>query len=439
LLKTFAALLLATSFISPLAAAEPDWDELRATIRTELAEKKMPGAAVAVVMNDRVVFAEGFGVADIRTNAPVTPSTRFRIGSIAKHFTASAIVATSQDQNPAITLDAPLRTWLPDLPPRLGATTFDQLLSHRSGMVDRLSELKLSDDDFFTQPSTIFSYSSPGYALAGRAAAAASKMPFEELVAARVFKPLGMTATSYDAAPGDAIGYRVRKGRARVAPVLSNPVYRPAGLLYSNANDLARYAVAFMSGAIPSSLTSELATERAIVPGDRRRYGYGTMLVDENGDRAVFHMGDEYGSSAYLKMVPEKHCAVIVLTNAPGRMFKTMDAALRLAGGVKTFEEPKQPEMPLTAADAAAFAGRYDNYQWLEVIRKGDRALFGPWLPWFARWLPLRREVVKYSDDTYGIVGTSISTEPLRVHLVRDGEGRIEYLMLMGRAFKRRA
>lgn len=192
-------------FLSKALLAQ-DWNELRQSVKDELAKMKAPGAAVAVIQDGKVVFAEGFGFADVAAKTPVTPQTRFRIGSLAKMFTAAAILS-----EPRVKLDAPVSAYLSDLPPRIGALTFEQLLTHRGGLVDRLSDEKPSDADVMTAPDRLFSYSSLGYGIAGRAAASAAGVPFEEFLTKTLFEKLAMFATSFSADPARvAAGYQLK-------------------------------------------------------------------------------------------------------------------------------------------------------------------------------------------------------------------------------------
>lgn len=422
LLSLFLAFFLAHSL------AAQDWNELRQVVREELAAMKAPGAAIAVIQDNKVVFAEGFGFANLAANVPVTPQTRFRIGSLAKMFTAAAILS-----EPRLKLDVPVRTYVPDLPPRIGEATLDQLLSHQAGLVDRLNEVKLSEDDLVTSPGRFFSYSSLGYSIAGRAASSVTGVPFDEFLG-RTFAQYGMSATSFEAGALDAVGYRKKKERAVKTEYLQKPDYHPAGFLHSNLEDLSKFAIAFMSGEL--TVAQEMAKTRATVINDARRYGYGAMLIEEGGELAVFHNGDEPGGSSMLKMYPAKKAAVIVLTNLMGRLPKSTATALRLASGVTVPEPEKEPYEPIKRADARRLAGFYQNYTGIVVKPKG---IIKPALPWFAAWLPFSRKLVSFGGDQFGIAGTTLGPEPLKFTAVRGDNGEVEFLFLQGRLFKKKA
>lgn len=399
----------------------------------------MPGAAVVVIADNQVVFSEGFGLADVTSKTAVTPKTRFRIGSLVKMLTAASIVSLALETEPKIALQSPVGLHLPDLPERLGALTFDQLMRHQAGLVDRIGAQPLTAKDFMTEPERIFSYSSPGYGLAGHAAAAAIELPFEELLAHTLLKKLGMDSTGYAPSPAtDAVGYRAREGRAVRTAFMNRPGLEPAGFAWSTAEDLSRFALAFMGGALDPRVVAAMSAPRAFVPGETRRYGYGALIDLQGDDTVIYHMGDEPGGSSFLKMVPAKKCAAIVLTNLMGRMPESMDAALRLAGDVKAVENDNAEGTALTESDIAELVGEYDNASGLRISRKGRSAILSPPLPWYLGWLPLKRELVKYGPDRYGIVvPPSVSPEPIRIAAVRSEGGEIDYLFIRGRAYKR--
>ena len=138
----------------------------------ELRSSKTPGAAVAVVTGDRVVFSHGYGVASVETGTPVSPDMLFRLGSTTKMFTASAVVGLSLEGK--IDLNAPISRYIAELDETIGKLTANQLLSHTSGLHDEAPMFGSHDEaalgkgihawkaDFlFAAPGRIYSYSSP--------------------------------------------------------------------------------------------------------------------------------------------------------------------------------------------------------------------------------------------------------------------------------------
>ncbi len=155
-----------------------DYVELERIIEAELKTNKTPGAAVAIVVGDKIVYAKGFGLTSAESGNPVNADTLFRMGSTTKMFTAAALVTLADVGK--IKLDAPIGNYVKSLPPKIAALTAHQLLSQSSGLRD-FASLATTDDDgglkqnimawkedvFFTEPNKIYSYSSPNYWLAG--------------------------------------------------------------------------------------------------------------------------------------------------------------------------------------------------------------------------------------------------------------------------------
>jgi CubicO group peptidase (beta-lactamase class C family) len=156
-----------------------DFSQLEKVALEELKQTNTPGAAVAVVSGDRLVFAKGFGTANIETGAPITPDMLFRVGSITKMFTAAVLVTLAEDKQ--INLDEPIGKYVKELNPKLSVVTAHQLMSHTAGMTDESPSdygshddsalaayvRSLKEDHFFTEPGRIFSYSNPGFDVAG--------------------------------------------------------------------------------------------------------------------------------------------------------------------------------------------------------------------------------------------------------------------------------
>ena len=169
----------------------------------ELQATHTPGAAVAVVLGDRTIFSHAYGVASVETGAPLTTDMLFRLGSTTKMFTAAAVVGLALEGR--IDLNAPVSRYISGLDQAIGRLTANQLLSHTSGLHDEAPMFGSHDEtalgngihawkaDFlFDPPGRIYSYSNPGYWLAGYLAETVSGKPYADVIAARVFGPLEM-------------------------------------------------------------------------------------------------------------------------------------------------------------------------------------------------------------------------------------------------------
>jgi CubicO group peptidase (beta-lactamase class C family) len=243
-----------------------DFTQLEKVAFQELKETNTPGAAVGVVSGGRLVFAKGFGVANIETGTAVTPDTLFRIGSVTKMFTAAVLVTLAEERQ--IGLHERIGKYVKGLNLRLSRITAHQLMSHTAGITDESPSdygshddralaayvKSLKEDHFFTQPGEIFSYSNPGFDVAGFLIEELGGKPYADLMSERLFKPLGMNATTFR--PTMAMTYPLSQGHdafEQVKPTVIRPFGDnvagwPDGFMFSSVNDLARFALAFMDG-----------------------------------------------------------------------------------------------------------------------------------------------------------------------------------------------
>ena len=152
-MKNFCSAFLLILFATSIFAQSPDkttdfsktdFSKIEETALAELKEKRAAGAAIAIVSNDQIVFAKGFGTANIETNQPVTPDMLFQIGSITKTFTALAITSFAADGK--LKLDVPIGNHAKGLSPKLSKVSLSQLLSHTAGIIDEPDEYGAQDE-----------------------------------------------------------------------------------------------------------------------------------------------------------------------------------------------------------------------------------------------------------------------------------------------------
>ena len=400
--------------LSPRAGAQPLTDDpfakAEAAIRAEMAKAGIPGAAVAVVVGDTVVWARGFGVANAETGAPVTPDTLFQIGSVTKSFTAAALL-TAASQG-AIALDKPVATYVSGLTPCVGAPTLTQLLSHTGGIIDEPDEFGPQGEEglgayqrtwtneyCLLPPGRAFSYSNSGFSLAGLALQEVDKKPFADVMRARVLAPLGMTRTTFRPMEAMtwplAVGHRkAKEGKFEVVRPLANDARLwPAGTLYSSANEMARFVMALMNDGkvdgkqvLPAGVATKMRVEAARIPTTGERYGQGLFL---NTDGAG-HGGTMTGYVAQYSVDPDNHVGVVVLTNGDNANPAPIAAAVRPAAiAIAGKREPvvvdgggtspvvdiggTAPAASLSPALAEGYVGRYSNPRRfsVEVTRSG--------------------------------------------------------------------
>ncbi|MET0645992.1 MAG: serine hydrolase domain-containing protein [Pyrinomonadaceae bacterium] len=426
-----------------------DFTELHKAVEAELKAGHTPGAAVAVVSGDRVVYARGFGVTSAEEGgAAVTPDTLFRMGSTTKMLTAAALVTLASEGK--IRLDAPIGNFVKNLPPRVAALTAHQLLSQSSGLRD-FAPAVTSDDDaalaknirawnddvFFTEPNKIYSYSSPNYWLAGFVVEELTGKVYADAMRDLVFKPLGMGRTTLRPLEAMthplALGHNVQQGSAVVIRPISNNVAKyPGGSVYSSVSELARFAVAMMNGgrlegrpALPPLVVEELPKPQFYLPGEERAfYGYGLLGFESGGVKTVSHGGVSSGYGSTIMFAPEHKLAVIVLTNRNGETLpRTRQLAMRLALPLKPdpAEQPK-PQAP-GADELKRYTGKYAHapQTWEVFVKEGKL---------FLKEDGKEFELTKLGRDRYGY-------EQGEVLFVPDERGAIGHIFMGLYAAKR--
>jgi len=400
--RVFAVILLLLALWPAAADEKVDWSQVEKVALDELKTTNTPGGAIAVTRGDRVLYAKGFGVASIETGAPVTPDMLFRLGSTTKMFTAAALVLLAEQGK--LDLHAPIGRYLQGLHPKVAQVTGHQLLSHTSGILDEAPMFGLHDDSalrsvvrswkethFFTEPGSIFSYSNPGYWLAGFLIEVVGGKPFADQVAEGVLQPLGMTRSTFR--PLVAMTYPLSQGHdgppaGKGAPVVIRPIADnsaswPAGSLYSSASELARFAIAFLNDGMldgqqvlaPAAM-ARLSTPRAGVPGQDSNYGYGLMLSRSRGVRWIEHGGSRLGTGSLLRMTPEHRVAVITVANRSGaNLSRTSEKAVELLLPLEPRPAQKPPAAaPIAGAEMTQYAGLYANgAQSVELLVKDGK------------------------------------------------------------------
>lgn len=410
--RTSCVLLLLVTFVAHVVGKTPtktsqlsppdiDFSELDKLVPTELKDRNTPGAVIEIVMGDRVVYQKAFGVSNVETNAPMQTDMLFRLGSTTKMMTAAALV-TLAGQN-KIRLDEPIGNRVKGLSPRVAQATPTNLLSNSAGVRDFAAPFVSNDDEalakmvrswkddvFFGNAGDIYSYSSAGFWLSGMVLEEIMGKPYADSMSEVLFKPLGMERTTLR--PLLAMTYPLANGHAIengkptiIRPFFNNVAMWPAGSVFSNANDLSRWVIAFLNEGrldgkqvLPASLPAQMATPRIPVPGETdSHYAYGLTTFKFKGVQFVGHGGFSRGYGSMIQMVPEKKFAVIVLTNKSGEtMRKSLNKAMEIALGLKDDGTTKQePISPLTKAEMNDYVGSYSHAPQLWEVSIKDEKL----------------------------------------------------------------
>jgi CubicO group peptidase (beta-lactamase class C family) len=445
-------LLLWVAFAQQPQSPKPDFGELEKVALAELAETNTPGAAVGVVSGDRLVFAKGFGVSNVETGAPVTPDMLFRLGSTTKMFTAAALVTLAEEGK--LKLDEPIGKHAKGLSEKIAGLTAHQLLSHTAGLKDDAQMFgrhddealaatvrALKDDFLFAAPGRIYSYSNPGYWLAGYLIEVAGGKPYADVLDERLFKPIGMRRTTLR--PTMAMTWPLAQGhdvsgrdKPRVVrPFADNAGNWPAGSIFSSVNDLSRFVIAFMNGGqiegkqvLSPSLIKQLSSPQADQPGSEWKYGYGLGIGKNRGVRMVEHGGARSGYGSLIRMAPDHHFAVIILVNrSGGSLSKTAEKAMELMLPLEAKVESKPKPVAMTEAEMARCVGVYgvqpNRY---EIAIKDGKLVI--------KWTDIEAQVTKLGESRFSATGPS---QTIEFALVPGADGKGEFMFLYGRAFSR--
>ena len=428
----------------PFAQA-PDFSRLDAVAKQELEDSGVPGAAIAVVSGGRVVYVKAYGVASVESGAAMTPDRLFRLGSTTKMFTAAAL-ATLADKG-LVDLRKPVGDYIRGLHPSIGRVTGHQLLSHTSGLLDEApmfgsddegallqGALSWKEDRFFTEPGRIYSYSNPGYWLAGTLIEAVGGKRYADLMHETLFAPLGMTRTTLRPTMAMtfplAQGHGVVQGRASIVrPAANNAASWPAGSIFSNVLDLSRFVMAFVGGgtlegkpALSPAVIGMLSTPATKIPGADSEYGYGLNIGTYRGVRLIQHGGSRSGYGSTIRMIPEKRFGVIVLANRTGASLpRTAEQAMELVLALPPAprETPPAPS-PMTEQDMTPYVGVYSQgARRMEIVVRDGRL------------------VLRQGTRETELSRTDLHRFAPNLFFVAAPDGRIEYVHSGGRSWKK--
>ena len=342
--KNLLFVLIAIAFLSTATSAQVP-DKAKVVASAERAFEKFtkayvapaPGCAAAVSLNGETVFEKAFGLADMEHNVPNTIQTIFESGSVAKQFTAAALVLLQQDGK--LSLDDPVKKYIPELPDYGSPLTIRHLLNHTAGLRDwgtvlsltgvgrgaRIISNDLALDVIIHQraldftPGSEYSYSNSGYNLAAIIVERVSKQKFPAFVEERLFKPIGMKNSSWRddyqrIVPGRAQAYsRSGNGPWRLNMPFMN-VYGNGGML-TTVGDWMKWNAMLDSQSLGASLVTALETRGVLNDGRKIAYALGLVVDSYKGLKDVSHGGATAGYQTFLARYPDNKVSVGVMCN----------------------------------------------------------------------------------------------------------------------------
>ena len=384
---------------------------LQRFIEHEMVDKRLPAVSIALVDDQTVVWARGFGIANARDSSRATARTIYRVGSVSKLFTDIGVMQLVE--RGALDLDTPVARYVPTFHPiGLGASaiTLRELMSHRSGLVREppaghyfdnsnpsleSTVRSLNDTRLVYAPKAKSKYSNAGIAVAGFTLETVGKKRFADYLAEAVLRPMGLSESAFE--PQSSFASRLATasmwavdGRTFLAPTFELGM-APAGSMYTSVVDLAHFmSVLFARGKAPNAQViserslNEMWTPQFAPAGARAGFGLGFDVSTLDGQRVVRHGGAIYGFATELAAMPDAKLGVAVAitkdgTNAVASRIAT--AALRLMVAVSKGASLPEPRVtsPVSLATARQLEGRWgQGSKAVDVIARDSTVYLTP-------------------------------------------------------------
>jgi len=386
---------------TPGTAPDPELTRLQAEfeprINDAIQKGNLPGFAIGIVKNGKLIYAKGFGVARLGGTTPITSKSLFHMASVTKTFVATAVMQLVEQGK--IDLDAPLTRYLPYFrldDERYRTIKIRQMLSHTSGIPDTVNYhwdkpeydtgalerfvRSISDQKLVFAPGEKFAYSNTAYEILGDVIAKVSGESFEDYVQHNILTPLGMkdsTLLIREASPLLLTSPHVlEKDKVVVSKIFPyNRAHAPSSTLYSSIEDMSRWAIANLNhGELDGKriLKRETAESmwRPVAPALGMKEGISWFTTDLQGHHLVLHSGGDVGFESLLILAPDDSVAVVAMSNFAGSKDYVQEfagAALKIMLGVK-------PSTPAANANASPATAPVD----VEAARKkADEVLAG--------------------------------------------------------------
>ena len=322
-------------------------------IQSEMKSQQIPGVSVAVMKNGEIIFAKGYGLANVEHQVPVKPETIFQSGSMGKQFTATAVMLLMEEGK--LALDDNISKYFPETPEAWRNITIRHLLTHTSGMTDYPEGFDFrrdyTEDELYQRAKTIplafqpgekWSYSNIGFVMLGILIHKVSGKFYGDFLQERVFKPLDMSTarviSEADIVPNRAAGYRLdNKGQLKnqnwVSPTLNTTA---DGALYLNVYDMAKWdAALYTEKLLKRSSLEQMWTPVKLNNGKTHPYGFGWALGEVKGHRWVQHGGAWQGFKSQIMRYVDDKFTVVLFAN------QTRANQSKLAQGVAAIFNPE--------------------------------------------------------------------------------------------------
>lgn len=429
---------------------------LDAWIQATVAEREQPGLSIGVVYDQDLIWAKGYGFADVAKKAPATPATAYRIASISKLFTSTAIMLLRDGG--FLQLDDPVAKYLPWFQVKNSFSqgpviTIRHLITHTSGLprespVSYWNDLNfpsreemirlLAEQEAVFPAETEWKYSNLALAIAGEIIAAVSGESYPQYVENRILKALGMKNTTVlprSGMPALAVGYgrRTAGGKREIEGFVDSKGLTPAANLASTVEDLARFAslqfrVGQAGGAqiLKGSTLREMHRVQWLRPDWRSGQGLGFAIRRVGEQVRVGHGGSVPGHRTHIEMAPAEKIGVIVLTNAnDGDPLRYVNQAFAIVGPAiaRAAEVPKKTPVvdPMWQKYAGTYTWKHTDVQIMVLNNELTMIVLEAENPWDSKVT-----LQPVGPHTFRMTGGSSSGELLKFDV--DSAGRVRRL-----------
>ena len=339
---------------APYAAAKENADKQA----KEWIARGIPGLSLAIAVDGKIVYSEGFGYADLEQRVPVWPTTKFRIASISKPLTAVGLMELVGAGK--VDLDASVQKYVPTFPDKGAVITVRMIAGHLGGIrhyqddefsiqkhyASVLEGLRIFENDpLVAPPGTKFNYSSYGFNLVSAVIESASGENFLAYMQAHVFTPLGLVHTTPDQ-NAQIVEERSRfyelpkDGTVENAIYVDNSYKWAGGGFLSTAEDLTRFGSAMLQpGILSAQSLKTMLTSQKTKSGEETGYGIGWGIHKLPSGKVIYeHSGGAVGGTSQLIIYPERRVVVAVIANLTGAPWKRAE----IEAVAEKFESPTQ-------------------------------------------------------------------------------------------------
>jgi CubicO group peptidase (beta-lactamase class C family) len=351
-------------------------------VRGEMQRERIPGLALGVYRDGKIVKAEGYGGANLEWDVPVKADTIFQSGSVGKQFTAAAVMMLVEEGK--VALDDPVQKYFPDAPESWKDIKIRNLLSHTSGLGEYESgprtkpdgpfylRLDMTEDELYKRiaampmdfkPGEDWSYRNTNYVLLGIVIHKVTGKFYGDYLQERIFKPLGMSSTRIisdrDIIPHRAAGYELVDGQPKnqewVSPTFNSTA---DGALYFTVLDLEKWdAALYTEKLLKKSSFDQMWTVMKLNNGlpNKANYGFAWDIKETNGHKLIEHSGAWQGFTTHIARYVDDKLTVVVLTNLdaghaqPNKIAHTV-AGFYVPGLIPAVVKPIEDKEPQTTA-----------------------------------------------------------------------------------------